>query len=420
MAWPDTAVVTALGGGRYALSGIDSVLLDDGGYRIAFNADGITDGAGNAATGTAALEWTQDTTPPDAVETLRISPDLGASYSDGVTGDASVTLLGTLPDDVATVEILVRSATGSGTVLVPAFAPEGSELDCAVVLPGSGNLVLVVRCADAEGNVSETEMPVYLDAIPVEAEWDAVQDGRVCELAVLRFSAPVEAADVTVARLSLARDGVDVPLGGVGITALAGGLAFEVAGLDTVCAESGTYELRFDVEGVRKASSGLPMETGTVSARWTYEPVKIAGVEARQRYPWNGLVDIDYVLAGDEPDADSWVEAAVRDTRTGSVMPVWSLSGEGADGPVKAGPHRMVWDMAADRGDEFTADALSVELTARSGDAAYLVVDMGGGAAAASWPVERLPGVPAGGWTDEYKTEKLVMRWPSEDWRRRW
>ena len=40
----------------------------------------------------------------------------------------------------------------------------------------------------------------------------------------------------------------------------------------------------------------------------------------------------------------------------------------------------------------------------------YLVVDMSGGASAASWPVSTLDGVPAGGWTDEYKTTKLVLR----------
>jgi formylglycine-generating enzyme required for sulfatase activity len=40
----------------------------------------------------------------------------------------------------------------------------------------------------------------------------------------------------------------------------------------------------------------------------------------------------------------------------------------------------------------------------------YLVVDMNGGKDAASWPVSELADVPAGGWTDEYKTGKLVLR----------
>jgi formylglycine-generating enzyme required for sulfatase activity len=40
----------------------------------------------------------------------------------------------------------------------------------------------------------------------------------------------------------------------------------------------------------------------------------------------------------------------------------------------------------------------------------YLVIDLSGGTNASSYPVTYLYAVPAGGWTDEYKAEKLVMR----------
>ncbi len=40
----------------------------------------------------------------------------------------------------------------------------------------------------------------------------------------------------------------------------------------------------------------------------------------------------------------------------------------------------------------------------------YMVIDLSGGATASSYPVSYLNAVPAGGWTDEYKTTKLVMR----------
>jgi formylglycine-generating enzyme required for sulfatase activity len=40
----------------------------------------------------------------------------------------------------------------------------------------------------------------------------------------------------------------------------------------------------------------------------------------------------------------------------------------------------------------------------------YLVVDLSGGPEEASWPVTYLRGEPEGGWTDEYKTTKLVLR----------
>ena len=43
-------------------------------------------------------------------------------------------------------------------------------------------------------------------------------------------------------------------------------------------------------------------------------------------------------------------------------------------------------------------------------DLRYLVIDLSGGANAVSYPVSYLPNVPSGGWTDEYKTNKLVLR----------
>jgi RNA polymerase sigma factor (sigma-70 family) len=40
----------------------------------------------------------------------------------------------------------------------------------------------------------------------------------------------------------------------------------------------------------------------------------------------------------------------------------------------------------------------------------YLVVDLSGGPSASNYPVGYLSAVPSGGWTDEYKTTKLVLR----------
>jgi formylglycine-generating enzyme required for sulfatase activity len=47
---------------------------------------------------------------------------------------------------------------------------------------------------------------------------------------------------------------------------------------------------------------------------------------------------------------------------------------------------------------------------ARAESDTYLVIDLSGGRSAVSYPVSYLADVPAGGWTDEYKTQKLVMR----------
>ena len=41
----------------------------------------------------------------------------------------------------------------------------------------------------------------------------------------------------------------------------------------------------------------------------------------------------------------------------------------------------------------------------------YCIIDLSGGASAASYPVAYMDSIPAGGWSDEYKTTKLVLRY---------
>ena len=40
----------------------------------------------------------------------------------------------------------------------------------------------------------------------------------------------------------------------------------------------------------------------------------------------------------------------------------------------------------------------------------YIAIDLSGGTAATHYPIEYLEDVPDGGWSDEYKTSKLVLR----------
>jgi len=47
---------------------------------------------------------------------------------------------------------------------------------------------------------------------------------------------------------------------------------------------------------------------------------------------------------------------------------------------------------------------------AQGADGLYMVVDLSGGPGAASYPVSSMDAEPKGGWTDEYKTTKLVLR----------
>ncbi|MGN0853732.1 MAG: hypothetical protein ACI4Q3_10215 [Kiritimatiellia bacterium] len=95
--------------------------------------------------------------------------------------------------------------------------------------------------------------------------------------------------------------------------------------------------------------------------------VTATSVTARQRYPWNGLVDIVVTLVGASNDV-AWTKCAFAATNsaTQAALPVSRLTRVGVDEEAGAGwVRRYVWDAAADVGAvkiadvTFVAEALS-------------------------------------------------------------
>ena len=96
-----------------------------------------------------------------------------------------------------------------------------------------------------------------------------------------------------------------------------------------------------------------PVEGGArliLHARWVkaVDGVGIAVTSVRQRFPWNGLVDIDYEVFCEDPDTEVWVVPEATDGEHGRALVMATLSGDGATGRIKAGRHRMTWDAKAD------------------------------------------------------------------------
>lgn len=154
---------------------------------------------------------------------------------------------------------------------------------------------------------------------------------------------------------------------------------------------------------------------GMVSVAGADTPT-ITGVTARQRYPWNGIVDISYEVVGNVttglPNGSVpflWVTATNRTDGTCYEASATALLG---DTGTEEGLHHVVWDMSA-QGLELESSNL-VFTVAYIPLPLYCVIDLSAGANAANYSVSYLQDVPAGGWTDEYKTTKLVLRriWP--------
>ena len=137
--------------------------------------------------------------------------------------------------------------------------------------------------------------------------------------------------------------------------------------------------------------------------------VTISDVIVRQQWPWNGKVNIDYILS--DPDGGEHdINVIMRNGPDVVTNEFGSLSGDLF--AVKSGSHRIVWDPAF-RSPEY-ADAVladfSVTLSTPEDSGQYMILDLSGGAEA-SIPVTFTNCPPAGGWNqDEYKTTKLVLR----------
>ena len=137
--------------------------------------------------------------------------------------------------------------------------------------------------------------------------------------------------------------------------------------------------------------------------------ISVGNVVCQQRYPWNGKVDIDYEVTGGVNDTNIWITATGFDKTSNETIELRSLTGDGADTPVKPGKHHMIWDSAVDT-PKLKSSAFTITLTAFNGKPLYMVIDLSGGTNATRYSVSYLPKEPAGGWTTEYKTNKMVLR----------
>ena len=136
--------------------------------------------------------------------------------------------------------------------------------------------------------------------------------------------------------------------------------------------------------------------------------VTITGVSAKQRYPWNGLIDITYTITGDlsTMTRPSIIMTAVDENTGLTYLASTFLSPP----PMTAGTHTATWNPVADAL-HITSDRMRMTITIQDNFPLYCLVNVSGGASATTYPVTYLDAVPSGGWGTTHKTNYIVMRW---------
>lgn len=137
---------------------------------------------------------------------------------------------------------------------------------------------------------------------------------------------------------------------------------------------------------------------------------QIQNVKAMQQYPWDTKVYIAFTVVGDVsavyPNEQSSLRITATDNETGKSY-VASQSAISGDTGTNEGLHKVVWDLNK-QGADFSSE--QVVFTAAYFGPLYCVIDLSGGVNAEIYPITYLMDIPKGGWTEEYKTTKLVLR----------
>ena len=124
----------------------------------------------------------------------------------------------------------------------------------------------------------------------------------------------------------------------------------------------------------------------------------ITDVIARQRWPWNGVVDIDYTLSGEASDVKfmaTWEGQAEPTDITRDVQGLINM--------VECGAHHAVWDPSSVANGELRGVSVSIVPVDGNVERKYLVIDLMNGG------YEFMSSVPEGGWDETYRKTKMAF-----------
>ncbi|MBR4465945.1 SUMF1/EgtB/PvdO family nonheme iron enzyme [bacterium] len=139
--------------------------------------------------------------------------------------------------------------------------------------------------------------------------------------------------------------------------------------------------------------------------------VTVENVTCLQGWPFTRNVIINYTLTSTSAAPVMGVKfygTTDNGETTFDLSEYGTITKDGSDGIIKTtGSHKTLWT-PNESFYETVTDGFKVKVEAV--EMPYMVVDLSGGTSAESYPVSYLADVPQGGWTDEYKTTKLVLR----------
>ncbi len=216
-----------------------------------------TDRAGNASLPSVVRQVVIDTKAPAAPAGLSVTPDIGASANDGVTGSGTLTLRGT-----AEAGSLVRAFGAGGAAIGSGTAAADGSFALAIDLP-EGATALTATATDAAGNVSAASSTLQV-RVDLSAPAAPVLSGIVPDTGRLGTDAVTAAGAITLLGTAEAGSTVRIAIAG------AGTVASGLAGAD------GSFAIPLLLaEGEARLTATATDAAGNISAATAVFPVTV-------------------------------------------------------------------------------------------------------------------------------------------------
>ena len=173
-------------------------------------------------------------------------------------------------------------------------------------------------------------------------------------------------------------------------TGVNGGAGYTITGHQAT--DAGNYTAVVTLE------KGYKWDDGTLTSK------SISWSIAKAKNLWNRLPSLSAI----QFDVGSTVSVDNGSAKYGTVFSSYSANQLKA---LAAGSYTIVFSVAETSNYSSLSKSISFKVTESTPfGATYCVIDLSGGTTASSYPVTYMDNMPAGGWTDEYKTTKLVLR----------
>ena len=143
--------------------------------------------------------------------------------------------------------------------------------------------------------------------------------------------------------------------------------------------------------------------------------VEITVDKVTQRYPWNGIVDIEYTIddGGVQLGSNYCVQVLAIDHSQTPAVTNAAYNFNQAPFPVTSGKHRIMWNANAD-GVEFNSENVEVAISILRYSPRWLIIDLSEGSSATNYSYTVTDTEPVGINAVEneetYKLNKLVLR----------